>query len=171
MPVTPFHIIAASPIKALAPRQFSWSVFTLTNIIIDLEPISLFLITLEPRHLFFHTIVGASLVALFCAAFGKKWCEMAIEIWNDEIKYKPEERWLRSSQHISRFSALFSALIGAWSHLLLDSLMHDDIRPLRPFTDANNLLGAVSVGQLHLICFTLGVLGGVCLLIRRLLSD
>lgn len=51
MPITPFHLIAIAPIKAIAPRKFSWSAFALTNILIDLEPITLFLITLgmEPH--------------------------------------------------------------------------------------------------------------------------
>lgn len=167
MPVTPFHLIAVTPLKAIAPKQFSWSIFALTNILIDLEPITLFLITLNPQHLFFHTIIGATLVAAFCATIGKKWCLLAIELWNEEIKYKPEEKWLKSNQEISKFSAWFSALIGAWSHLLLDSFMHDDIRPLRPFTDANVLLGTISIGWLHTICLIVGLLGAFALIIRR----
>lgn len=167
MPVTPFHLIAVTPIKAIAPRQFSWSVFALTNIVIDLEPISVFLITLEPRHLFFHTIIGASLVATFCATIGRGWCESAIKIWNEEIRAKPEESWLKSDPSISKFSAWFSALIGAWSHLLLDSFMHDDIRPLHPFTDANVLLGKVSIGELHAICMATGLVGLLWLIFSR----
>lgn len=166
MPVTPFHLIAVTPIKAIAPRQFSWSVFALTNIVIDLEPISVFLITLEPRHLFFHTIIGASLVAAFCATIGKSWCESAIKVWNEEIRAKPEEKWLKSDPSISKFSAWFSALIGGWSHLLLDSFMHDDIRPLHPFTDANVLLGKVSIGELHAICLSAGIIGIIFLVIK-----
>lgn len=166
MPVTPFHLIAATPIKAIVPRLFSWSIFALTNIVIDLEPISVFLITLEPRHLFFHTIIGATLVAAFCAMIGRRWCELAIEVWNEEIRAKPEERWLKSEPSISKFSAWFSALIGAWSHLLLDSFMHDDIRPLRPFTDANVLLGKVSIGELHAICLSFGLIGIIFLLVN-----
>jgi Domain of unknown function (DUF4184) len=168
VPVTPFHLIAATPIKAIVPRQFSWSVFTLTNIVIDLEPISVFLVTLEPRHLFFHTIIGATLVAALCATIGVGWCESAIKIWNEEIRGKPEEKWFKSNETISKFSAWFSALIGAWTHLLLDSFMHYDIRPLSPFTDANVLLGVISIGWLYSICLTLGLIGFVLLLIRRL---
>jgi hypothetical protein len=45
MPITPFHVIAAAPIKAIFPRHFSWSIFTLTNIFIDIEPITYFIFT------------------------------------------------------------------------------------------------------------------------------
>jgi hypothetical protein len=167
MPVTPFHIIAAVPIKAIAPKQFSWSIFALTNVVIDLEPIMLYLVTLNPQHLFFHTIIGATLIAILCATFGKRWCEIAIDIWNDEIRGKPEARWFTSERKISKTSAWAGALIGAWSHLLLDSFMHDDIKPLSPFTNANFLLGTIDIVWLHSICLIFGLLGGLALLIRR----
>ncbi len=167
MPITPFHLIAVTPLKAIAPRSFSWSVFALTNIIIDLEPITLFLITLNPQHLFFHTIIGATLVATICATVGRNWCELAIQLWNDEIRYKPEERWFKSTQEISKFSAWLSALIAAWSHLFLDSLMHKDIKPLSPFTDENVLLGTISISWLHTVCFALGILGFILLIFMR----
>lgn len=167
MPITPFHLIAITPVKAIAPKHFSWSVFVITNIVIDLEPISLFLITMNPQHLFFHTIIGATLIAGLCATFGKRWCELAIEIWNDEIRGKPEARWFTSERKISKTAAWSGALIGAWSHLLLDSFMHDDIKPLSPFTDANVLYGTISIGWLHTVCFSLGILGFILLIFLR----
>ena len=51
------------------------------------------------------------------------------------------------------------ALIGAWSHLLLDSFMHADIKPLSPFSDANVLLGTVNLAYLHRFCIISGMLG------------
>ena len=168
MPITPFHLIAITPVKALAPKHFSWSVFVFTNIVIDLEPISLYLITLNPQHLFFHTIIGATLIAFICASFGKKWCEIAIDIWNEEIRGKPEEKWLTSDRHISKTAAWVGALLGSWTHLLLDSFMHFDIKPLSPFTDANVLLGTVSIGLLHAICLTIGLIGLILILINKL---
>jgi hypothetical protein len=117
--------------------------------------------------MFFHTIIGATLVAIFSATYGKKLCEMAIEIWNEEIKGKPEEKWLTADKSISKTAAWSGALIGAWSHLLLDSFMHFDIHPLSPFTEANQLLGAISIGWLHTICVTSALIGLLLLLIRR----
>lgn len=167
MPITPFHLIAITPIKAIAPKHFSWSVFIITNIIIDLEPITLYLVTLNPQHLFFHTIIGATLIAWVCARFGRSWCELAIEIWNDEISGNPEAKWLTSEVKIGKAAAWSGALVGAWSHLFLDSFMHDDIKPLSPFTDANVLLGIISIGWLHTICIFSGLAGAVFLLVRN----
>lgn len=159
MPITPFHIIAIAPLKAIAPHQFSWSVFILTNIAIDLEPISLFLITLNPQHLFFHTIIGATLIAILAALFGKRLCEKAIGIWNEESGYGKKDLWYEAESKISSFAAWSGALIGAYSHLLLDSFMHDDIKPLSPFTDKNILLGLIDLEHLHTFCVISGVFG------------
>lgn len=159
MPITPFHLLAIIPIKAIAPKHFSWSVFALTNIIIDLEPITLYLITLEPRHLFFHTIIGATLIAILCAIFGKRWCEIAIALWNEDSNGKPQTKWLTSEETISKTSAWSGALVGAWSHLLLDSFMHDDIKPLSPFSQSNPLLGTINLASLHTFCFVSGIVG------------
>ena len=167
MPITPFHLLAVTPIKAITPKHFSWSVFALTNIIIDLEPITLYLITLEPRHLFFHTIIGATLIAALCATFGKRWCEIAIGIWNEEIKGKPEAKWLTSEKSITRTSAWSGALIGAWSHLLLDSFMHDDIKPLSPFSESNPLLGTINLAYLHTFCLVSGVVGLLAIVVFK----
>ncbi len=73
----------------MAQPRFSWAVFALVNVLIDLEPIGFLLITLSPEHHFFHTIIGA--------------------------------------------------LIGAWSHFLLHSFMHDDMKPLNGISRTDHL--------------------------------
>lgn len=45
---------------------------------------------------------------------------------------------------ISSRSALAGTLAGAFSHLLLDALVHSDIRPLWPFPDLDPLRGLMS---------------------------
>ena len=167
MPITPFHLIAIGPVKAMVPNKFSWAVFSLTNILIDLEPITCFLITLEPRHMFLHTIIGSTSVAIISATYGRAICERAIEIWNEEIRGNLEAKWLTFDIKISKTSAWIGALFGAWSHLILDSFMHFDIKPLSPFTEANLLLGEISVVWLHTICLGLGLIGFLFLIILR----
>ena len=68
---------------------------------------------------------------------------------------------------IGNTAAWSGALIGAWSHLLLDSLMHEDIKPFSPFTDANPLLGVISMSNLNALCVVSGLLGVVVLLKKR----
>ena len=167
MPVTPFHIIAATPITNIIPKRFSWSVFTLTNVLIDLDPILSFIITLNPSHGFIHTILGATLVGVFSATYGRQLCEFLVAHWNSGLKGK-EIKWFSGDAKISRTSAWIGALLGAWSHLFFDSFMHDDIRPLYPFTNANVLLNQVSIAHLHLICTVSALIGLLLYWIRRL---
>lgn len=58
------------------------------------------------------------------------------------------------------------AALGAYSHVILDSVMHSDIQPLSPFAAGNVLLGVVSLGTLHLVSLALGALGCAVLAVR-----
>lgn len=167
MPITPFHIIAASPIKAIIPRHFSWSIFTLTNIIIDLEPITYFIFTGVPSHKFFHSIFGATLIGLICALFFRKLCGNYIMKWNKNL-HPIDRKWLEvKNPKINIFEALLGGLIGAWSHLILDSMMHEDINPLWPFISSNSLLGLLSPDLILYLCLGLLATGIFIFIIRN----
>ena len=55
--------------------------------------------------------------------------------------------------------AALSALIGTYSHVFIDSIMHGDLQPWFPFNTSNALLGLVSVSALHKICLYCGIAG------------
>ncbi len=161
MPITPFHIIAAAPIKAIIPRHFSWSIFTLTNIFIDLEPVTYFIFTGIPSHKFFHSILGATLVGFVSALYFRKLCGNYIMKWNKNL-HPIDRKWLEvGNSKINLSEAVLGGLIGSWSHLLLDSMMHHDIKPLWPFSSSNSMLLLMSPNSILYIClglFSLGVL-------------
>lgn len=52
-----------------------------------------------------------------------------------------------------------SAFIGSFSHVLLDSVMHSDVKPLFPFTLDNQFLGLISLSMLHKVCLYSGLMG------------
>jgi membrane-bound metal-dependent hydrolase YbcI (DUF457 family) len=56
-------------------------------------------------------------------------------------------------------SALLSSLIGAYLHVILDSVMRKEIVPLYPFFEGNVFHGLTDVGVLYLFCIILGVIG------------
>ena len=62
------------------------------------------------------------------------------------------------------------AYLGAYSHILLDSVMHSDIRPLAPFSDAKPLYRAVILGELHESCLLAGAVAILVLAVRRLVQ-
>jgi len=166
MPFTPFHIAAGASVKAIAPKHFSWSIFTLTNILIDCEPLYYHFTEGMLSHKFFHSIIGASIVAIVGATLGKPLCEYGLKLWNNSLA--PEDkRWLGSGVKISYLSAWTGAVIGAYSHLILDSIMHLDIKPLAPFTDENQLLGLLGMMELHVLCLILLGAGGIIYFFRK----
>jgi membrane-bound metal-dependent hydrolase YbcI (DUF457 family) len=167
MPITPFHIIAAAPIKAIIPRHFSWSIFTLTNIFIDLEPITYFIITGTPSHKFFHSILGATFLGLICALFFRKLCGNYITKWNKNL-HPIDHKWFGvKNSTISLFEGITGGLIGAWSHLALDSMMHPDIKPFWPFSFSNSLLLLMSPNSILYLCFGLLSLGVIIFVIKK----
>jgi len=88
-----------------------------------------------------------------------------LKLWNNSLA--PEDKkWLGSGIKISHLSAWTGAIIGAYSHLILDSIMHLDIKPLAPFTDENQLLGVLGMMELHILCLVL-LLGGLLIYIYK----
>lgn len=57
--------------------------------------------------------------------------------------------------------------LGAWSHIVFDSIMHADMRPLAPFSDVKALYGLVSIEVLQWGCVGAAVMGGVVVAWRR----
>ena len=69
---------------------------------------------------------------------------------------------------MSKFAAWTGALIGAYSQLILDSIMHRDMSPFFPFSDYNGLQRIISIETLHDLCTGLFVLGILIFVVRKL---
>ena len=59
--------------------------------------------------------------------------------------------------------AFGSAFIGAYSHVLIDSVMHADVLPLYPFSPASPLHAIISIDALHVVCLATASVGGLVL--------
>lgn len=152
MPITPFHFGPGAALHAIAPRQVSFLAFCAANVVIDVESLYNLVQGRHPVHAFFHTYVGASLaaLALILAFAGLRRAGLA---------WLPGLTWRRVA---------IGALLGAWTHVLLDSVMHADIRPLLPWSDGNDLWHLVSLAVLHGGCVAAGLFALVVLGVRRL---
>jgi hypothetical protein len=150
MPFTPFHMGPGMAIKAGMQRRFSLMVFGWSQIVMDLQPLFVILTGKGELHGFSHTYVGATLIALISAISGKYLGEVGLKIIH-EARYLPI-RWP---------VAWMSALVGTYSHIVLDSIMHRDLKPLYPFSQANALLGLMSIEALHGLCIGSGLIGAV----------
>jgi membrane-bound metal-dependent hydrolase YbcI (DUF457 family) len=153
MPFTPFHFGVGIAAKAVVARRFSLGLFVALQVVIDLESLYNLVYHRYPVHRYLHTFVGATVLAFLCSAF----LLGATKVW-DARRGRPVRR-----QHAA---LLATALFATWSHVLLDSIMHSDIRPFWPMTDFNPLLSLVLDGPLHLACMALGLLGLVALAFR-----
>lgn len=158
MPITPFHFGPGAAIHALAPQRISFLAFCAANVLIDVESLYYLSTKQYPVHRFFHTYVGATLVAilavmLFLAArsFARRFGLSA--------PFK--------SQAPSISCIAIGAALGTYTHIVFDSIMHSDMLPFAPFSDANPLFRIVSLPALHWFCVAAGVLGVAILLFKK----
>jgi membrane-bound metal-dependent hydrolase YbcI (DUF457 family) len=128
-------------VKAALNRHFSIIVFGWSQILIDLQPLYVILFKRGHLHGFTHTFIGATLLALVAAITGKYLADFGLCLLNWHA-FVPV-RWP---------TALLSACIGTYSHVLLDGLMHPDLEPFAPFSAQRPWLGWISISELHLLC-------------------
>lgn len=158
MPFTPFHFGPGAALQALAPRHVSFIAFCGTNVLIDVESLINLVRSRHPVHAFFHTYIGATLAAVAATLLlwgacrlGRRWRLPNPFGWRD----------------LDAVPIAIGAFAGAYSHVVLDSLMHGDIAPFSPFSQSNPLFGAVPLDALHAGCAVAGMVGFVALLWRE----
>ena len=155
MPVTPFHFGPGLLLHAMAPRRVSFMAFCASNGLIDVESLVNLVRGHDPVHAFFHSFAGATRAGVAAAGL-----MLASRQAGRRLRLPNPFGWLELS-----FGAIVvGALLGAWSHVLLDGVMHSDLRPFLPFDgDANPFLHFVSLGALHLGCVAAGGAGALLL--------
>jgi len=154
MPFTPFHLGPGALCKAVGGRHFSFMVFGGAQVLMDIEPLIGLLRQQPILHGHTHTLAGALFIGSAAALLGRPISEWVLRLLSiDHARL----RWR---------AAVAGAFIGTCSHVMLDALMHADMRPWWPLAEGNALLGAVPLGALHLLCLGCGVLGAACLALR-----
>lgn len=165
MPVTPFHGGMGLLAKGFAGRRCSLVAFCVTQVVLDLES-GYFLLRDEwPVHRFLHTLVGAT------AASGVTvWlCRLVALSWKTRLEsasvlVRAARRDLETLS--SRVTVVVTVALGVLGHVIPDGIMHSDMRPFAPFSDANPFEAAVSLAALHWILVGMGMVGAA-LVFRR----
>lgn len=150
MPFTPYHMGPGILLKAVLQGSFSLLIFGWTQVVMDLQPLLVLLTGKGQLHGFTHTLVGATLIALFCAVTGKYLSQFALGLLPTDGHAATSIRW---------WAAVLSGFIGSYSHVVIDSIMHADVTPFAPYSTASPLLGSLSVSTLHRLCLYSGLLG------------
>jgi hypothetical protein len=169
MPITPFHLGPGVAIKSFASKHVSFTIFAFTQILIDLEALYFFVQNDWHLHRYLHSYLGATIVVGLSIAIGRPICQWFVKKWNDNLSKKQKE-WLYVKPTISIKSAIMGSVLGAYSHVFLDSIMHYDIKPFSPFSDRNGLFGIITIDQLDLFCVLSGIIGVLILVGFRVLN-
>ena len=155
MPVTPFHFGAGLLAKAALPRYVSLLAFGVSQVVIDCETAYFMLVKREwPLHRWAHTLVVGVPLGVVAGLV----TSLAATVW---LKHSRPTWGANVTAEAALIPAIVGGAFGGASHSLLDCIMHADARPFRPFSDANPLLGVVSLPVLHLVLVAAGVVGFV----------
>jgi membrane-bound metal-dependent hydrolase YbcI (DUF457 family) len=157
VPITPFHFGPGALVSVASRSKVSFLAFVAANVLIDVESLYNMLTEQTRIHTFFHTYVGSTIAAaaVVLAFLPCRWAALKLPAW-------PVLKW----RDLSIAAVVYGSVVGAWSHVLFDSVMHGDITPLAPFSDANRLYRIIPLGALHLICVGAGAAGAMWYVLR-----
>lgn len=154
MPFTPFHLGPGAIVKAVAGRHFSFMVYGGTQVLMDIEPLIGIIQRKPVLHGYTHTILGALVIGTIAAIIGRPISALAL-------------RHLSISHHAFTWTACFAAAyFGAFSHVILDAIMHSDMNPWWPVVHGNQLLGTMPLWSLHVACVISGAVGALIIAAR-----
>jgi membrane-bound metal-dependent hydrolase YbcI (DUF457 family) len=108
---------------------------------VDLEPLTFLLLDLPVLHLFFHTFLGATILALIGA----------LVVYLLRGVFEKIIAFFLLPQVASPLNITAAALIGAYSHIVLDAFLYPEMQPFWPLL-GNPFLGLVSSSTIYLFC-------------------
>ena len=158
MPFTPFHLGPAVLMGFILLRYLDLPTFIVASVLVDLEPLAVLVFGLPgPLHGFFHSFFGTSVAAALLA-----WVMLRVRGF-----LEPVYVFLRLEGDGRPRKSLVAALLGTWSHVLLDAPLYGRMRPFYPF-GGNPLFGVdlyLGLGA-YRFCLLFGV-AGVALFVAR----
>jgi membrane-bound metal-dependent hydrolase YbcI (DUF457 family) len=144
-------------VKAVAQERFSLVIFGWAQILVDLQPLVVFLTHEGQTHGVTHTFVGGAVLGAAAAASGKPIAEVLLNLFRK--KEKPR-------LHINWKTAWWSGLVGGLSHVLLDGLIYPDMSPFWPFVQGNSMDVFTSRGMTA-FCILSGLAGLLVYFVTR----
>ena len=126
MPLTPFHLAAGLPLR----KYVSIKPFVLVNILIDLEVGFVMFFGMDDLgyslHRGMHTLGGATLAIVATMFIGIPYTRKILP-------------------------TLYGAMLGAYSHIFLDALVHSDVEPFAPILYGNPMYLDIHA-EVSLVC-------------------
>jgi membrane-bound metal-dependent hydrolase YbcI (DUF457 family) len=109
--------------------------------IVDLEPLAFLILDLPVLHLFFHTFLGATIMATL----------VAVGFFLLRGVFEKIMGFFLLPQTASPVKITVAAFIGAYSHIILDGFLYSEMQPFWPIL-GNPFLGLVSTYSVYLFC-------------------
>lgn len=164
MPFTPFHFGLGYSVAAIErkPARFCFLAFVITQVVIDIETLVNMIRHANRLHTYFHSFLGSLVAAAisFFVTCSVMWLgEKVFAVLPSAIGTAFRSLRLFPETRPTKFCIALSVLIGAWTHVILDSIMHSDMWPFWPFSKWNPFLDWIDVGALHLLCMALFMVG------------
>ncbi len=150
MPLTPFHL---GPGLLIGLLLFSWlhlPTFLLANMLPDLEPLAALTVCADCElHGFWHSLAGASILAAVLS-IGVILARKPIEKLSELFRVKQEVFWK---------NVLPAAFLGTFLHVLLDSTLYPEMKPLYPLELNPFYIGSTAFAPVYVLCTILFVAG------------
>mgnify|MGYP000557146157 CR=1 FL=1 len=155
MPFTPFHLGPALLIGLLMFNLLDLPTFLIANVIVDIEPLLVLVLGLP---LPLHTYLGGSILAT----------SLTLIMARARAHLTGLTKALQVEQEYSVKTIGLSSFSGIYIHILLDSFLYSEMKPLYPLT-VNPFLGMLSSAQVYTLC-TVSLAIGAAIYIGRLLK-
>lgn len=160
LPFTPFHLGPALLFGLAFLSVFDLPTLLLASVISDIEPfcVVFFNVTGYPLHGFFHSYLGASILAFLVLLIIYPFRHMLNRI--TEAFSIPQKQSFKKT--------LFTSFVGVYSHVLLDSFLYIEMMPFYPLQGNPFIHVLSSFGSYEVIygfcgiAFILSVLLYVC---------
>lgn len=160
MPLTPLHLGPALLLAAVLRKRIHILSLLAGSAIADLEPLFVILSRADySLHGFFHSFLGITLASLLLALLMK---------YLDQILRK-KASFFEAGKKPGNLNLLSSALIGGYSHVILDSILYLDIQPFYPL-DFNPFLGMIPDLWVYWVCLVSFPLAAIAFLLMRMRS-
>lgn len=165
MPVTPLHLGPGTVLKAGGGEYMSFTVFALSQIMMDVEVVGRLLVSAERLHGFTNTLGGATVVLVPAVFIGRPAYRGFLDWWNRHLS-PAQSKLMSVDASISWKVASVGAMLGVYSHWFLDAMMHADARAMWPFSTGNPFISWLSIGELNALCVASLIVGCCALMIR-----
>ncbi len=147
----------------------SLSVFTFSQFTIDLEVAARMVLGVQQLHGFTNTLLGATLILVPSVLLGRPVSQVFLGWWNSRLS-PSQKRWMWVEPVIPWKSAWTGGILGIYSHVVLDAVMHADASPWAPLSSVNPLVGLLSYDALNGLCLWTFAGGVIALGAQRMLK-